>query len=101
MQQNMNPNVNQNPNPVGTPPQENPAPQKEDKGGMGPLIGSIIVIVILVIGAIYFWGDTLNKQENIVPDDQPAAALSSDDDVGSLEQDLMNTPDVQIDTENI
>jgi len=97
----MNPIPNQNPNPVSIPPQGTPAPQKEEKGSMGPLIGSIIVIVILVIGAIYFWGGTLNKQEGAPVDEQPAAALSSSDDIGSLEQDLMNTPDIEIDTENI
>lgn len=99
----MQPNINMNQMPnAGLPPMQpqQPTPPKEEKGGMGPLIGSIIVIIILVIGAIYFWGGMLNKQENIVPDQQPAA-LSLSDDVGDLEQDLMNTPDIQVDIENI
>jgi len=28
----------------------------------GPVVGIIIIIVVLVIGALYFWGDQLNKQ---------------------------------------
>lgn len=71
----------------------------EPKGGMGPLIGSIIVIIILVIGAIYFWGDKLNKQE--VTESQPAAALGATDDTATLEQDLLNTPDVKADINSL
>lgn len=96
MQQNINPNQNA---PIEQSP--SPAPQPPEKGGMGPLIGSVIVIVILVIGAIYFWGDKLNKQESNPSDQQPAATLSQNDDVNNLEQDLNNTPDIQIDTNNI
>lgn len=97
-------NINQNQNAnMGS---ETPmAPAQEDqmrpvspKGGVGPLIGSIIVIVILVIGAIYFWGDMLNKQD---AGQKPTAPLSVNDDVNSLQQDLNNTPDIQIDIDNI
>lgn len=70
----------------------------EPKGSIGPLIGSIIVIVILVIGAIYFWGDKLNKQEI---KDQSPAALSASDDAAILERDLQNTPDVRADINNL
>ena len=70
----------------------------EPKGGMGPLIGSIIIIIVLVIGAVYFWGDKLNKQE--IKDDAPAA-LSASDDATTLEQDLQNTPDVSADINNL
>ncbi len=78
----------------------NATPAAEPKGSMGPLVGSIIVIVILVIGAIYFWGEKLNTQEPI--QETPAApALSQSDDVDSLETDLQNTPDVQADIENL
>lgn len=78
--------------------QTNTTTGSEPKGGMGPLIGSIIVIVILVIGAIYFWGDKLNKQET---PSEPAAALSSADDTATLEQDLNNTPVVPADINNL
>lgn len=47
-------------------PQPSPAignvPPAEPKGSVGPLIGSIIIIIVLIVGAIYFWGDTLNKK---------------------------------------
>ena len=30
---------------------------------VGPIIGSAIVVIVLLIGALYFWGQQLNKQE--------------------------------------
>lgn len=30
---------------------------------VGPIIGSAIVVVVLLIGALYIWGQQLNKQE--------------------------------------
>ncbi len=39
------------------------ADETSAKGSIGPLIGSIIIIIVLVIGAIYFWGDMLNKKD--------------------------------------
>ncbi len=78
--------------------QTNTTPGTEPKGGMGPLIGSIIVIVILVIGAIYFWGGKLNSQDinGLSP-----AAVSTSDNPTDLEQDLNNIPDVPADINNL
>jgi uncharacterized membrane protein len=30
--------------------------------GAGPIIGAIIIIILLVFGALYFWGQKLNKK---------------------------------------
>lgn len=30
---------------------------------VGPIIGSAIVVIVLLIGALYIWGQQLNKQE--------------------------------------
>ena len=43
-----------------------------EKGGMGALIGSVIVVIILVFGGIYFWGqnvDEIKKSENATTTD--------------------------------
>lgn len=39
--------------------QENTTTEKKT---FGPLIGIIIIVVVLVIGGLYFWGSQLNKQ---------------------------------------
>ena len=62
---------------------------------MGPLIGSIVVIVILVIGAVYFWQNKINIEE---PADVPPPELSTGNDDYSIEYDIQNTPDVEVDT---
>ena len=30
--------------------------------GAGPVIGAIIIVILLVFGALYFWGQKLNKR---------------------------------------
>ncbi len=30
--------------------------------GAGPIIGAIIIVILLVFGALYFWGQKLNKR---------------------------------------
>ena len=32
--------------------------------GAGPIIGAIIIVILLVFGALYFWGQKLNKKPN-------------------------------------
>lgn len=64
-------------------------------GSMGPLIGSILVIIILIVGAIYFWGSKMAPKEM---EPEPAAALSASDSLDSIESDLNNTRTVEIDT---
>ncbi|MEK7531643.1 MAG: hypothetical protein AAB545_01820 [Patescibacteria group bacterium] len=43
---------------MGTP----PAPQKD---GAGAVVGAIIVILVIVLGALYFWGKEFNKQTGV------------------------------------
>ena len=33
----------------------------------GPIIGIIIIIALLILGALYFWGAHLNQQQNPPP----------------------------------
>ncbi len=40
---------------------DQPKPQKHDDGA-GPIIGAIIIVILLVFGALYFWGQKLNRQ---------------------------------------
>jgi len=36
--------------------------QQPQKGGAGPTIGILIILVVLLLGAFYFWGERLNQQ---------------------------------------
>lgn len=37
-------------------------PQTVSKSSAGPVVGAIIVIIILVLGGLYFWGAQLNNK---------------------------------------
>jgi len=47
-----------------TPNPQQPAPANSP----GPIIGAVIVIVVLALGALYFWGARLNQE---APDELP------------------------------
>ncbi len=34
------------------------------KSSAGPVVGTIIIIVLLILGGLYFWGAHLNAQKN-------------------------------------
>lgn len=51
----------------------------ERKSGSGALVGSIIVIILLIVGALYLWGAKLNSGESAAP---------ADEELGAMEQDL-------------
>ena len=48
--------------------------------GAGPLVGIIVIVIVLLVGALYFWGQHLNRQnpENdlpfILPDNSTSTA---------------------------
>ncbi|MCE9541530.1 hypothetical protein K8R03_03160 [Candidatus Kaiserbacteria bacterium] len=37
------------------------------KSGNGAIIGTVIIIVLLVFGALYFWGAQLNRTPGTLP----------------------------------
>lgn len=58
---------------------EQELPHKE--GGAGALIGAAIVIILLALGALYFWGAKLDEADNPPPlilGDESAAAAESE-----------------------
>ena len=98
---NPNSQMNQTPTPSGmsqTPP--TPAPSK---GGSGPLIGIIVIVLVLIAGAFYLWMDSrqmpsdvspygMNEKEGVI--DAITAALGqvgSSDTASAIEADLSAT----------
>ncbi|RJR12778.1 hypothetical protein C4585_03225 [Candidatus Parcubacteria bacterium] len=78
-----------------TPPQ-NPTSPAPEKSSAGPIIGAVIVIVILALGALYFWGAQLNEAPEelpLIPGDAPtgeewAPSGSGSDEAAAIESDL-------------
>jgi len=35
------------------------------KKSSGPLVGTVIIVVLLLIGALYFWGAALNRKNTV------------------------------------
>ena len=87
-------------NPTGTP---GGTPQEEKS--MGPLIGSVIIVAIIVIGGIYFWmtrsaetptpalPETAPLGQTTTPDQETAALLNqgTSDNTADIEKDLNAT----------
>ncbi|MEK7509546.1 MAG: hypothetical protein AAB605_02425 [Patescibacteria group bacterium] len=111
-------NTNQNPIASGNqfPPPEPP------RSSMGPIAGTVIVIILLIAGGLYFWGAKINNQMNndvpyipndnsMMQDEQPVGELQSDtsaglppqsssDDVSSIEADLNAMDMSSLESEN-
>jgi len=75
----------------------NQTPQPAEKNSIGPVVGSVIIIAILVLGAVYLWGEKIyTPKEVATPPSESVVPLSEKDEVGNLESDLLNTPDLDI-----
>ena len=76
---------------------------------IGPPIGTIIIVLVLIIGAFYFWGSKLEKttspaiDENMTAEEvlaKPDVSLDAlqtqgtSDEIGAIEQDI-NATDLQ------
>jgi hypothetical protein len=70
---------------------------------VGPFIGIVIILVVIILGGLYFWGETINQEsrdsaavEDITgaPDTTTAAleTMSNSDELSTIESDLKNTP---------
>ena len=94
-------------NPSMPPHTEFTAPPKKS-GGMGPILGILIIILLLIVGALYLWGEKLSQEdgatqtqtENTGYEDAATAALSqqgSSDDLSSIRADLESTNTTNLD----
>jgi uncharacterized protein HemX len=85
---------NQNPNQFTSPIQAT-APQKSHKSA-GPIIGILVIIIIMVLGGLYFWGQRLDQQIQQTQEEVPQQSQTQDtqptsDEVSSIEADLSAT----------
>lgn len=103
----------------GIPTHEMITPLPENKSSIGAVIGTIIIIALIMLGGLYFWGKRvaeLKEAQTSLAEDkmeyslsnnslsQEASAIKSispSDDLTSLEADLRNTNTTTLDTEAI
>lgn len=77
---------------------------EQNKSGVGSIIGAIIIIAIIILGGLYFWGKRVEEsklQQSMVTggtdtnvDNSEAATIksvSSSDDLNSIQSDLNST----------
>ena len=69
---------------------ENQIPGGESKKSFGPLIGVVIIIIVLLLGAFYIWGGKLSVNDKAVAQtvETEVAPVSSSDEVNAIESDL-------------
>ncbi len=70
---------------------ENQIPSTEPKKSFGPLIGIIIIIIVLLLGAFYIWGGKLSvsdKSTDGATKSQEVAPVSDSDEISAIENDL-------------
>lgn len=78
-----------------TPPVTQPAKQKS----IGPVIGTVIIVIVLIIGALYFWGAKLNRDASPQELEETMQPLSTSDSVDAIGADLSATAIDSIESE--
>ncbi len=80
---------------------------EQNQSSIGSIIGTIIIIALIILGGLYFWGKRVEESKNIqnlttdtttpqqAPDTSEAglikSSVSSSDDLSSIDTDLQNT----------
>ena len=87
---------------------------EQNKSSIGSIIGTIIIIALIILGGLYFWGKRIEESKAtqsamtdttpsaVTPEQNEAAvikSMSSGDDVSSIEADLQKTNTTNLDTE--
>ncbi len=66
------------------------------EGSVGPVIGTIIILAVILLGGLYFWSnrndlDDVGTDQNINAEVQNIESQGNSDDLNSIEGDLNNT----------
>ena len=72
----------------------------EDGGSAGPIIGGIVILAIIVLGGLYFWGQRADDSDVLIDDDLNSINIQGEtDDTNSIEADLDATDVENLDSE--
>ncbi|MEK7176967.1 MAG: hypothetical protein AAB719_01595 [Patescibacteria group bacterium] len=79
---------------------ENNLNSGEKNGGAGPIIAVIIILALVILGALYFWGERNDRDELLNDDALEAIEMqSTSDETDSIEADLDATDVDSLDSE--
>ncbi len=81
-----------------------PSQSQMPKRSAGPAVGIVIIVLVLIIGALYFWGSSLNKSEEpypqtSTPTTESNPTVASTDSVQDISADLNATTVDGVDTD--
>ncbi|MFZ2521975.1 MAG: hypothetical protein WAX44_02125 [Minisyncoccia bacterium] len=73
-----------------------------NKSSIGSIIGTIIIIAVIILGGLYFWGKRIEEskmKQDLISESQNTQineasvirSVNSSDDLNSIESDLNNT----------
>ncbi len=85
--------------PNNSPQQNNiPSVTVPHKSGIGSIIGTIIIIAIIILGGLYFWGKRIEEtklKQDLVTDGTPETpSVNNSDDLNSIEADLNSDTEI-------
>lgn len=66
-QTNQQPVLTPTPSPTPTPMPNPMMPAQHENKPWGPVVGIVVIILLLVIAAVYVWGQKLNNDSKVVP----------------------------------
>ncbi len=58
-----------------------PTPQEHKTGSTGPFVGIVIIVLVLILGGLYFWGSYLNEQDALNASESAIEESSADGDI--------------------
>lgn len=61
----------------------------------GAVVASIIIILVLIVGALYFWGKTLEEKAPAIPEQKTTETTVTNDSLDSIEADLNSNQDLE------
>lgn len=64
---------------------------KTNEGSAGPIIGTIIILVVIILGGLYFWSQRDNTDSATENRVESIETQGDSDDVSSIEADLEAT----------
>ena len=78
---------------------ENPNTPTENGSSIGPIVGTIVILLIIVLGAFYFWGERKSSTPNVDNTVQDIKMQDKSDDTSSIEADLQSTDVESVDAQ--